>query len=91
MREPSTADVRAYAARAWRLPAELEQEHWTRELIERGPLATFDVSQALLEHMRPVRPDWPSEAERREDPAHHVAPKRAIDGAARAFVSAARR
>src|SRR5262245_5346793 len=91
MPEPSDADVKAYAARAWHLAAELKQDHWARELAERGPLATFEASQALLEHMRCLRPDWPSEAERSEDLAHHIALKRAIDRAAGAFPSATRR
>ncbi len=84
-------DLRAYARRAWHLAAALKQEHWARELARRGPLATFEVSEALREHMCRLRPDWPSESERREDLAHHIALKRAIDRAAGAFVSAARR
>jgi len=84
-------DLRAYARRAWHLAAALKQEHWARELARRGPLATFEASEALREHMCRLRPDWPSERERREDLAHHIALKRAIDRAAGAFVSAARR
>jgi hypothetical protein len=41
--------------------------------------------------MRRVRPDWPTPADRREDLAHHVALKQAIDRAAGAFLAAARR
>jgi len=41
--------------------------------------------------MRRLRPDWPSPEERREDLAHHVALKCAIDRAASAFRSAAHR
>jgi hypothetical protein len=91
MTEPSADDVKAYAARGWHVAAALEREHWARELAERGPLATFEVSQALREHMCRLRPDWPSERERQEDLAHHVALKRAIDRAAGAFRSAADR
>ena len=29
----------------------LEQDHWAREIAQRGPLATFEASQALWEHM----------------------------------------
>lgn len=81
------ADVRAYAARPWPAAEALKHEHWAREL-SRNPLATFEASQALWVHMRQINPDWPTEADRQEDLAHHVALKRAIDRAARVFVAA---
>ena len=84
-------DLRAYAQRAWHVAETLKQEHWAREVAERGPLATFEASQALREHMRALRPDWPSPDERRADLAHHVALKQLIDRAAGAFLAAARR
>ena len=83
-------DLRAYAQRAWHAAETLKQEDWAREVAERGPLATFEASQALWEHMRFLRPDWPPE-ERRADLAHHVALKQLIDRAAGAFVAAAHR
>jgi hypothetical protein len=82
--------LRAYAQRAWQLLDALEHEHWARELGARGPGATLEASQALWAHMRRVRPDWPTEADRRADLAHHVALKQAIDRAAGAFLAAAR-
>jgi len=87
----NAADLKAYAARTWDLVSAVEHEHWARELAERGPLATFDISQALYEHMRGLCPDWPSDDERREDLAHHIALKRNIDRAAGAFPSTPRR
>ena len=83
-------DLRAYARHPWHVAGAFEHEHWARELAV-DPLATFAASQALWVHMRQVNPDWPTEAERREDFAHHVALKRAIDRAAGVFVAAARR
>jgi hypothetical protein len=80
-------DVREYARRNWRTAEMRKREHWARELVERGPLATFQASQMLWEYMRRVRPDWPSPDERRADLAHHVALKRALDLAAGAFRS----
>jgi hypothetical protein len=65
--------------------------HWARELTERGALVTFEASQALWEHIRRVRPDWPLLDERRADLAHHVALKRALDLAAGAFCSTSNR
>jgi len=81
-------DLPAYAHRPWRVVAAQKQEHWAREL-SKNPLATFEASQALWVHMRPVNPDWPTEAERREDLAHHIELKRAIDRAASFFLAAA--
>lgn len=81
-------DVRAYARRTWHAAERLKREHWAREMAERGPLATFEASLALWEHMRRLRPDWPSPDERRADLAHHVKLKHAIDRAAGAFLAA---
>ena len=85
------AELRAYARRAWDVGERLEREHWRQEIAARGPLATFEASQVLWEHMRRVRPDWPSLEERREDLAHHIALKRALDRAAGAFLARAHR
>jgi hypothetical protein len=83
--------LRAYAQRAWHVAGALEPDHWAREIAQRGPLATFEASQALWKHMRALRPDWPSDEERRHDLAGHIALKRLIDGAAGAFLAAAHR
>lgn len=83
--------LRAYAQRAWHVAEALEQDHWAREVAQRGPMATFEASQALWEHMRALRPDWPSDDERRQDLADHIALKRLIDRAADAFLAAAHR
>jgi hypothetical protein len=41
--------------------------------------------------MRQVNPDWPTDAQRADDLAHHVELKRAIDRAAGVALTAARR
>jgi hypothetical protein len=79
------AHARAFLRRPWDRLAALEREHWAREFSRRGPAATLEVSRLLREHMRRVRPDWPTDAERREDLSHHLALKGAIDRAARAL------
>jgi hypothetical protein len=84
-------DLRAYAQRAWHVAEALKQEHWVREVAERGSLVTFEASQALWEHMRSLRPDWPSPEERHEDLAHHITLKQLIDRAAGAFVATTHR
>jgi hypothetical protein len=79
------AHAHAFLRRPWDRLAALEREHWAREFSRRGPAATFEVSRLLWDHMRRVRPDWPSAAERHEDLRHHLALKGAIDRAARAL------
>ena len=83
-------DLRAYADRPWPRVEASKHTHWAREL-SRDPLATFEASQALWVHMRRINPTWPTEAERQEDLAHHVALKRMIDRAAGVFLAAAGR
>jgi hypothetical protein len=82
-------DVRAFAERPWAALEARKREHWARQFAEHGADATAGASQALWLHMRSLRPDWPSEGERREDLAHHVALKRALDRVASAFATLA--
>jgi hypothetical protein len=79
------AHAQAFLRRPWGALTALEREHWAREFTRRGPAATLEVSRLLWEHMRRVRPDWPSDTDRREDLTHHIALKGAIDRAARAL------
>jgi hypothetical protein len=83
--------LKAFIERDWAAAAALKREHWAREFAERGSAATLEASQALWQHMRLVRPNWPSDRERLHDLAHHVALKRAIDRVAGAFVAIAPR
>ena len=81
-----SGDARAYVNRGWSAAEALDQEHWAREFARRGPGATRGASEALWAHMRLLRPDWPSNDERLDDLAHHLALKRAIDRLAGASV-----
>ncbi len=87
MERVNADQLRAFAFRRWHVPGASEEEHWARETSERGPSATFEIAQALWIHMRRVRPDWPTDDERRQDLAHHLDLKRAIDHAAGAFLA----
>jgi len=84
-------DLKAYLEREWAATEALKRAHWAREFAVRGPQATIEAAHALFQHMRLVRPDWPSEDQRREDFAHHVELKERIDRAARAFARLAHR
>jgi hypothetical protein len=79
------ASIRAFARRA---RSEVEREkraYWAKQHGDRTYRATLDVSHALYEHVRRVRPDFPTDRDRAEDLAHHVALKRLLDRASRAF------
>jgi hypothetical protein len=80
-----SAHARRFVERSWDTLEALEQEHWAREFARRGPRATLEAAALLWDHMRRIRPDWPSDAERRRDLAHHLELKGAIDRAAGAF------
>jgi hypothetical protein len=58
---------------------------WARAFREHGFRVTLDAGHALFEHARRLRPDFPTERDRAEDLAHHVALKRLLDRARRAF------
>lgn len=80
------AHLKAYRERDWARAEALKRAHWAREFATRGPEATVEAAQALWQHMRLVRPDWPSDEERGEDLAHHLELKQRIDRAAHAVV-----
>lgn len=84
-------DAKAYVDRGWAAAEALKQEYWAKEFAYRGSGATLEASHALWQHMRLLRPDWPSDEERRGDLAHHISLKRLIDRAAGAFVPLAGR
>jgi hypothetical protein len=83
--------LRAFAQRDWRAVEAGKRQHWAREFAARGPSATLEASAALWRHMRAIRPDWPTDDERKADLAHHVAFKRALDRAARVLAGIAPR
>lgn len=79
------AALRDFALRA---RAEVESEkraYWARLHRNQGGHSTLAISHALYEHVRRVRPDFPTERDRAEDLASHVAFKRLLDSASRAL------
>lgn len=81
--EIDAVSARAFVSRGWPEMERLDREHWARRRREEGSRATFRASSALLEHVRRLRPDWPGEAERAADLAHHLAWRRLLEKAAR--------
>jgi len=81
--------VKAYATRPWLRTEAAKRRYWEEEFRRRGPQAAFEAAQALWAHMRMLRPDWPSDEERRVDLAHHLEQKRALERVAGALLALA--
>lgn len=71
--------------RAYDVVEESKRDHWARRFRQRGAAATWGVGQALRQHAKQVRPDWPTQADRADDLEHHVELTRLLDRAAHAF------
>jgi len=77
--------VRAFVGRDRDAVAALKRAYHAERFRERGAAAGFAAGQALREHARRVRPDWPTSRDRDADLAHHVELKRRLERAAHAF------
>jgi hypothetical protein len=62
------ADIKRFAGWDWQRLSAAKREWWAG----RTPEARLRAAHALREHMRAVRPDWPSPAERQEDLEAHI-------------------
>ena len=77
------ADLRAFAQRDRSAVEQLKREHWARQFREHGGLATLRAGHELYAYARRARPDIPTDQDRAEDLAHHIALKRLLDRASR--------
>jgi hypothetical protein len=82
------ADIRAFVQRARGEVEREKRDYWAKQYAEGSYLRTLEASQALYEHVRRLRPDFPTERDRAEDLAHHVALKQLLDRASRALAAA---
>lgn len=83
----SETDLREYAGRDWQRIESEDRAYWVGRYRQFGGLETLRASQALWQHMKTVRPDWPTEADRAADLAHHIQFKALLDRASRAFAN----
>jgi len=77
--------VRAFLDRDRERVERAKREYHAERHRSDGGVSGMALGQALREHARRVRPDWPTASERAEDLATHVALKRKLDRAADAF------
>ena len=66
------ADIRAFAARDWRLIEQAKQDQWLGQKREMTASEALRLAAGLLQYARAVKPDWPNPAERDADLASHV-------------------
>jgi hypothetical protein len=79
------SSIRRFVDRPWGLLRAAKRRYWAEEVVARGDDAPLRASRMLWLHMRGLRPDWPSDAERAADLAHHLELKGCLDRAARAL------
>ena len=68
-----------YANRNWAKTAGQDRLHWAREYRRHGHAATWNASRSLWLHMKTVRRDWPSQADRQLDLENHLRLKNLLD------------
>ena len=81
------ADIRAFAGRDWAAAEASKRAYLAERAREGDGMWAFWAAQALFEHMRALRPDFPTEADHAGDLEHHVALKRTLDRASRALLA----
>ena len=74
-------DVRAFARRRWDV-AEDEKRAFIAAQYRADPIAHARSVDALRDHLRAVRPEWPTRADLERDLEDHVELKRKLDRAA---------
>jgi hypothetical protein len=84
-RHVKPSDVEAFVGRDWARVRALDEAHWAERWRSEGPAATLTASESLFEHMRSVRPEWPTPRDREEDLAHHLELCAKLDRAAHVF------
>lgn len=77
------AAIRAFVQRSRSEVEDEKRAYWANQYSERTYHRTLEASRALYEHVRRIRPDFPTDRDRADDLAHHVALKRLLDQASR--------
>ena len=65
-------DLVEFATRDRSEVAAEKARYWIERKQRLGPAEGLRVAEELRRHVRQIRPDWPSEAERAEDLATHL-------------------
>jgi hypothetical protein len=79
------AALRQFAQRDWTATAAAKLDYWAEQYRQHGPDAARRASTALWQHAQRVHPEFPSDADRSRDLAHHVDLRERLDRASRAL------
>ena len=77
--------MRAFARRDWERVGVLKRAYHAQRIRGEDPDAGFLLAQRLREHVRGIRPEWPTPRDRADDLAHHLELKEKLERAARGF------
>jgi hypothetical protein len=77
------ASLTALPACDWAALESVDRRYWADEYARDGAATSLHASAALRQHMRSVRADWPTAAERDADLRHHVHTQRLLARVAR--------
>lgn len=69
---PNTEAYLAFLDRDWDAIAAMKARTWREQKKRMTTRELFALMDGFRVHTKSIRPDWPSEAERREDFEHHV-------------------
>ena len=73
-----------FARRDWSAVEEEKARYWARRKHDMTPAEALRLGHALRRHAAALRPDWPSDAERREDLDTHARVAEALRAVTRA-------
>jgi len=65
-------DLRRFAARDWRLIERAKERYWIERKNGLSPAEALAIAESLRLHVRSLRPDWPSAAERMAETEGHA-------------------
>jgi hypothetical protein len=64
-------DLRSFAGRDWGSVEREKRRYWMERKQALSPAQALAIAESLRLHVRGLRPDWPSAAERLEDAGVH--------------------
>lgn len=65
-------DLRSYAERDWQSIERAKKSFWIERKRALPPAEALEIAEGLRRHVRSLRPDWPSAAERMADIEVHA-------------------
>jgi hypothetical protein len=72
MQQQMKAELGDLARRDWDVLTVSKAAHWADQKKRYGPASAIRAAEALRQQVATLRPDWPTEEDRREDLATHA-------------------